>query len=291
MATLTNPDVDSRAYAFVYPIRSHEHLPADFPVKANFNCLISGIFLPQEQCGRFNRPRYPAHVLLLLPNVLVDASHPSACVPQVRIPVSEILTIGSFRILLDGRLTVNTAGSTHQWRYNTREVRHIDEFLFHLREVVMPGEDNCPKPGAFVFGEHLDFKFANSEGSELEPGEQVLARFFSPPRLSRKKRWLFGVHVSQPADYLALTTRRILWITDRNGVHRAEYGTVSSYAPSKNLLAISVTDEHESCELVVGLNGGVRWAIPVPAALRPSAAAFVNQVRWLANCDRGERIR
>lgn len=289
MATLTNPDVDSRAYAFVYPIRSREHLPADFPLEADFHRLISGIFLPQEQCGRFNSPRYPAHILLLLPDVLIAATHPSAHVPEVRIPASEILTIESFRILLDGRLTVNTAGSTHVWRYNTREARHVDEFLFHLRELLMPWDGNCRKGSAFVFGAQLDFKFAGAEDSELDPEERVLASFFSPPRRSLRKRWFIGIHVSEPGDYVALTTRRIVWITDRNGAHRAEYGTVSSYASSKNLLAMSVTDDHESCELMVKLDGGARWAIPIPAALRPSAAAFVNQVRWLSNGGDGER--
>jgi hypothetical protein len=100
---------------------------------------------------------------------------------------------------------------------------------------------------------------------------------------------LFGIHVSEPGDYLALTTRRIVWITDRNDAHRAEYGTISSYTPSKNLLAVNITDGHENCELMVELIGGLRWTIPVPVALRPSAAAFVNQVRWPGNCDEGER--
>jgi hypothetical protein len=282
MATLTHPEVDSRAYAFVYPIRSHQHLPADFPVEAKFSHLISGIFLPQEQCGRFNRPRYPAHILLLFRDVLIGATHPSARVPEVRIPISEILAIESFRILLDGKLAVSAARSRHQWRYNTREERHVGEFLFHLREVVMPERGDRQKTSAFVFGSQLDFKFAGLESSELDPGERVLARFFSPPRQSVRKRWLFGVHVSHPGDYLALTTRRIIWITDRSGDHRAEYGAVSTYASSMNLLGLSVRSDDQNHELTVELKGGLRWTMPTPAELRSRAEAFVNEVNWLS---------
>jgi hypothetical protein len=289
MATLTKSEVDSRAYAFVYPICSREHLPADFVVDAEFNRLIAGVFLPQEQCGRFNKPRYPAHILLLLPDVVIAATHPSAGAPIVRIPTSEVLAIESFRILLDGKLTLNTAQSTHQWRYNTREGRHVDEFVFHLRGMIMPEDDRVQNASPFVFGSRLDLKFTSAEASELDPGERILTSFFSSPRQSVKRRWLFDTHVSQPGDYLALTSRRILWITDRDGAHRSEYGTISTYAPLKNLLGMRVTDRDVDCELNVEFRRGLRWTIPIPADLRARTAAFVDEVRWLGEGNTGQR--
>jgi hypothetical protein len=290
VATLTHPEVDSRAYAFVYPVRGREHLPADFLVDAEFDKVISGVFLPQEQCGRFNKPRYPAHILLLLPHVLIAATHPSAGVAEVRIPTSNILTIESFRILLDGRLTLSTARTSHQWRYNTREGRHLDGFLFQLRRLTMPGEDKPQKGSAFVFGAPLDLKFASAETSELDPGERVLATFFSPPRRLVRKGWLFATHVWQPGDYIALTSRRILWITDRDDGRRAEYGTISRYASIRNLLGLELSSRDDTSELTVQLSASLCWPIPVPADLRTQAVAFVNEVHWLNDCDGRERI-
>jgi hypothetical protein len=289
MATLTNSEVDSRAYAFVYPIRGPEHLPADFWVQVEFHDLIFGIFLPQERCGWLNRPRYPARILLLLPNVLIAATHPSAGEAEVRIPISEILTIEVMRILLDGRLTVNTATSTHQWRYNTREGRHVDQFLFHLRQLVMPQDTNPRKARSVMCGSPLDLKFAAAETSELDPGEHLLVSFFCASRQSIVKHWFFDTQVSQPGDYVARTSRRLLWITDRNDGHRAAYGTISTHTSWNNLLGMTLAEREGALELTVQLRGGLRWRIPVHVDLRQAAAAFVNEVRWLDDGSNSER--
>ena len=64
MATITNPEVDSRAYAFVYPILGSKHLPADFPMVVDFDRVVSGIFLPQDQSGRFRKSEFGLMTLL-----------------------------------------------------------------------------------------------------------------------------------------------------------------------------------------------------------------------------------
>jgi hypothetical protein len=182
---------------------------------------------------------------------------------------------------LDGRLTVHTAGSSHQWRYNTRDGRHIDQFLFHLRQLGMPVEDDRQKISAFVFGSPLDFKFAAAESSELDPGERVLVKFFSPPRQLIDKRWFFETHSWQPGDYVGLTSRRILWITDRSDGHRSVYGTISTYAALRHLSEISFTHREGICELTVSLEGRQDWRIPIPTELREQGRSFVNEVHWL----------
>lgn len=280
MATVTNPEVDSRDYAFVYPIRGSGHLPSDFPVAVDFERVVSGIFLPQDQSGWFSKSRHPARILVLLPDVLVVATHPSSGEPEIRFRTGDIVAIESSRILLDGRLTVHTAASSHQWRYNTREVRHVDEFLLQLRQLTMPEQDAFPRVSGAVFGSPLDFKFAAAESSELDPGERVLVKFFSPPRELIDKRWFVETHSWQPGDYVALTSRRILWITDRSDGHRSAFGTISTYAALRHLSEIRLTHREGVCELAVSVEGHQDWCIPIPTELREQARSFVNGAHW-----------
>jgi hypothetical protein len=280
MATVTNPEVDSRAYAFVYPIRGSEHFPADFHVAVDFNRVVSAIFLPQDQSGWFSKSRYPARILVLLPDVLVVATHPSSGEPEIRVRTRDIVAIESSRILLDGRLTVHTVESSHQWRYNTRDSRHLDEFLLNLRQLTMPEQDAFPKVSGVVFGSSLDFKFAAAQSSELDPGERVLVKFFSPPRQLIDKRWFVETHSWQPGDYVGLTSRRILWITDRSDGHRSAFGTISTYAALRHLSEISLTHREGVCELAVSVEGHQDWRIPIPTELREQARSFVNGAHW-----------
>ena len=275
--SLTNPEVDSRAYAFVYSIRGSEHLPSDFPVAADFERVVSGIFLPQDQSGWFSKSRYPARILVLLPDILVVATHPSSGEPEIRIRTGDIVAIESSRVLLDGRLTVHTAESSHQWRYNTRDGRHVDEFLLQLRQLIMPEQEGFKKISSFVFGSPLDFKFAAAESSELDPGERVLVKFFSPPRQLIDKHWFLETHSWEPGDYVGLTSRRILWITDRSDGHRSVYGTTSAYAALRHLSEISFTHCGGICELAVSLEGHQEWRIPIPAELHEQARSLVNE--------------
>ncbi len=280
MATVTNPEVDSRVYAFVYLIRGSEHLPSDFPVAVDFDRAVSGVFLPQDQSGWFSKSRYPARILVLLPEVLVVATHPSSDESEIRIRTADILAIESSRILLDGRLTVHTAESSHQWRYNTRDGRHVDEFLLQLRQLTMSEQDGFQKTSRFVFGSPLDFKFAAAESSELDPGERVLVRFFSPPRQLIDKHWFVETHSWQPGDYVGLTSRRILWITDRSDGRRSVFGTISTYAALRHLSEISLTHREGVCELAVSV-GHQDWRVPIPTELREQARSFVNGAHWL----------
>jgi hypothetical protein len=280
MTAVTNPEVDSRAYAFVYPIRGREHVPADFPVAIDFDRMVAGIFLPQDQSGWFGKSRYPARILALLPEALVVSTHPSSSEPTVRVRNSDIVAIESGRSLLDGRLTVHTSRASHPCRYNTRDGRHVDKFLFYLRQLTMPepeGLETTGVPG--WFGSPLDLKFVAAEASELDAGERVLVKFFSPPKQSIDNSWFIATHSWRPGDYVGLTSRRIIWITDRSDGHRSVYGTTSAYAGLRRLSEISLApgDGEGGCELVLSLVGHQGWRVPVPPELREQARLFVDQ--------------
>jgi len=132
MATVTNPEVDSRVYAFVYLIRGSEHLPSDFPVAVDFDRAVSGVFLPQDQSGWFSKSRYPARILVLLPEVLVVATHPSSDESEIRI----------FRFdnpHVDGMLTMQVVKPNIVW----------------VTDLWSPVRDNAKNPNSEAFAAEL----------------------------------------------------------------------------------------------------------------------------------------
>lgn len=287
MSIVSNAEINSRAYAFVYPIRGPEHLPPDFPVDLDPARLVSGIFLPQEQSGWFHRPSYPAHVLCLMPDELFSVAHPLSGEQVVRLSLRDIVAIESSRIMLDGRLTIYTLGSGHLWRYNTRDARHVDEFLFDLRRATMLEPEAMRRCEMLIFGEPLDLKFTMTESRELDPGERRLARIFIAPKLEERRSWVFGTDSWTPGEYLAMTSRRILWISDRgNDVPHCR--TTTTYAAADRISDIGVTYHEERCVLNISLSSHVRWRIPVAQHLHEEAASFVDCVRTLRSWHKAE---
>lgn len=279
---LSNPEVDSRRYAFIFPVRGREHLPADFPVRVDFERVVSGVFLPQEQCDWFQKPRYPAHILLLLPDELRAIAHPASGEQEVRIPLRDVLAIESTHILLDGRLTVYTSDCVHTWRYNTRDERHVDELLFHLRRATMAGETPLTRSSkVLTFGEPLDLKFAGAESRELDPDERLLARIFVAPRLEVRKNWVFKTESWTPGEYLALTSRRVLWITDQCNDFRSQCGSTARYAALQYLFGIRVTHHGQQFGLNVSLCGRLHWQVTLGRNLHDEAESFVECTRGL----------
>jgi hypothetical protein len=280
MNTVASSTVDSRAYAFVYPIRGAHDVPADFCLRAGLRELRSGVFLPQDQAGWFSKPRYPACVLLLVSADLVIATHPSSREREIRIPLQEVLTIESSKMLLDGRITFYTAHRHYTYRYNTRDARHVDDFLFHVRQALMK-EPPIPMVGLWCFGGSLDLKFATAESRELDGREQLLLRFFSPPQHSIGRHWVFRREHWKPGQYVGVTTRRLLWISDGYDGGRDLYGTVSRYVPLSRRMDVTLTCHDKSCELGLTIGSDLRWAIPVPADLHGEAESFTRELRRL----------
>ena len=286
---LSHADIDSRRYAFIFPVRGREHLPADFPVSVNFERVVSGVFLPQEQCDWFQKPRYPARILLLVADELVAVPHPASGEQEVRIALRDVLAIESTRILLDGRLTVYTSEGVHTWRYNTRDERHVDEFLFQLRREIMAEERRSTRSSkASTFGEALDMKFAAAESRELDPDEQLLARIFVAPRLAVQKNWVFKTESWTPGEYLALTSRRVLWITDQCNDFRSQCGSTASYAALHYLSGIRVTHHEQQCGLSVSLCGRLHWQVTLGRGFEDEAEVFVECVRSLRSWSKAE---
>jgi hypothetical protein len=75
-------------------------------------------------------------------------------------------------------------------------------------------------------------------------------------------------------DLLALTARRLLWITDRERGSYSRYGSIASYAPFDAVLGIDPTSGRGGDILQVNLNNGSAWQLPIASGCRRAAEDF-----------------
>jgi len=275
--TASTPEVDSRQYIFAYLIRSLEDVPADFPIPAADGGFRLGLFLPRDEPDWFGRSTYPTRILLLSGGAIVILPHPKTREPVIRIPLQELLFVEAGHILLIGWLRFVEKESEHKLPYNTRSGRSVEEFLRVLLEEYLPETLDLSPCGRFGFGEPLDLKFRNAEYFELDAGERVLLRFFSPATKKIRRRWIFPWQSRVPGDLVALTNRRVLWITDRVQERYEPYGTVTRSAPVRALTQLTCRRTEESCALLVRFSSDASWRIPLPLDRQAEAQRFAEE--------------
>jgi hypothetical protein len=236
-----------------------------------------GLFLPRDEPDWFGRSSYPTRILLLSGRALIILPHPKTREPVNRIPLQELLFVEAAHILLIGWLRFVEKGSEHKLPFNTRSGRPVEEFLRILREEYLPVTlDQSPR-GPFGFGEPLDLKFRNAEYFELDAGERVLFRFFSPATKKIRRHWIFRWESRVPGDLVALTNRRVLWITDRVEERYSAYGTVTRSAPVGALAQLTCQRTAESCALLVKFSSETFWRIPLPLERQAEAHRFAEE--------------
>ena len=276
--TANMPEVDSRQYLFAYLIRSLDDVPADFTIPTGDSGFRLGLFLPRDEPDWFGRSSYPTRIVLLSGGAIVILPHPKTREPVIRIPLQQLLFVEAGHILLTGWLRFVEEGTDHKLPYNTRSMRPVEEFLRILREEYLPGTLDMSPCGPLGFGEPLDLKFRNAEYFELDAGERVLFRFFSPATKKSRRRWIFRWESWVPGDLVALTNRRVLWITDRVQERYAPYGTVTRSAPVRALAQLTCQGTAENCALLVKFSSEASWRIPFPLERQAEAHRFTQAV-------------
>ncbi len=269
--------VDSRAYAFAYVIRSPQDIPADFAgvVAPRFSI---GLFLPQELAGRFHTARYAARVLLFVEDEVLLYTHPSAKAGVVVIPMARVLVMETERFLLDCRARFVLAGAEHEIRYSARDDKFASEFLECLRLRFLGQEPAAMTHRAAHLGDPLDLAFRNFSRREQMPDEVLWARLFIASQRQTGTRWL-GASVSwTPSDYVALTNYRLLWMTNRRGKYRQQFGVRCSYCALARITGVRVED---NAELNISIADKLTWRIHVPAAHQAAAGTFAEQATRL----------
>jgi hypothetical protein len=270
--------VDSRAYVHAYRIRSTADLPADFPVSQT-GSLLAGLFLPMDQERRREGPRYPARILVLRRDALICAAHPSADTPETTVRVDEIVAVETGSLLLDSWLKVIVPGKVLICPYETRNCEPVTEFLLQLKMLLFVPREDLSSEQPRSFGEVPSYKLVNAEAAEIEPDETPLLRFWTcwdPSAKWSPPSW----HRSWPGDdYLALTSRRLLWITECLQHRRHPYGTIRASAPIQKLMAVGCVKREGWGEIVLRFSGEIEWQIPVPAGREEDAACFTTELR------------
>jgi hypothetical protein len=131
--------------------------------------------------------------------------------------------------------------------------------------------------GPFGFGEPLDLKFRNAEYFELDAGERVLFRFFSPATKKIRRRWIFRWESWVPGDLVVLTDRRVLWITDRVQERYAPYGTVTRSAPVRDGAQLTCQRTADNCALWVRFSSEAAWSIPLSLEKQTEVHRFAEE--------------
>ncbi len=266
---LTAP-VDSRQYRFPYEINALSDAPADFDLTDAVDEPLGGLFLPRDDQALFTRST-PPRVLLLEASRLTMFSHPQAAVPPVVVPLAEIDIVESGHALLIGWIRILHRDSTITLPYNTRSRPPVERFLSRLRSLMFsPG----PQVSGKAFGPELDIKFRNARQSEIDDGELIRTSFFQPPAERPRRFGLLSFRRWAPGDFIALTDRRVLWISDRIRSRYDRYGLIARYGRP-----VSLGLNAEAREILLSFQSGRAWHVPLRAEWFDAARSFAGTCR------------
>jgi len=268
---------DSRLYIITLPLQSRKEIPEDFELPNNVEFSF-GVFLPGEDGSWFETGPYPPRIVLASPNALTIVSHPASGEPIQVIPLREIQFIEYAHMLLVGWISFASAQGSPTLPFNTRTNGPVEDFLRELTNGYAPAVD-WPAPNDCAhFGSGLDLKFRNAEIGALIPYERVLVRFFNATRQTRSRAWgILPIQSHDPADYLGLTNRRLLWMTERNRTYYDPYGVVQRSAPIANLIEVSIHHTGRNCGVLCRFVNGGSWCIPLPSDQFDAGASFVDR--------------
>ena len=256
------PAIDSRRYIVPFELRSEDDCPPDFELPSWMAGFGTGLFLPRDDPDWFGRSAYPPRILLLKDGALHIVSHPSTREPPCQRALEQISSVESGHMLLKGWLRFTGPDFDYTVRYNTRGFPSVFRFMRHFRDELLRGAQ--PRGTSEIhFGAGLDIKFTNALAQELDSGEIISMLAFQPPGEVRFRSWLLPRRRWIAGDLLALTARRLLWITDRDRKSYSRYGTIASYAPCDAVLSIGLTTNGGKDIFQVGLESGSAWQVPI----------------------------
>jgi hypothetical protein len=258
---------DSRQYRFAYLIRSRQEFPEDFPPLAE-HALFPALFLPRGGADWFGRSANPPRVILCTNDGLEVHFHPESGSPPVLFPCNEYLSIQTGRMLLIGWIRFASKEADLKLPYNRRVDEPVHVFLGVLRARLLRPAAVLWTDQAFL-GDAPDLKFQNALSHEIDEGEVERVRLFLAPRMHRSGYWPFRIRRLTPGHLIALTDRRLLWITENYRRTRALYGSVTCYAHPGNVAHVEAVSR-----LSISLRNGKTWALDIPEEMRKDAREF-----------------
>jgi hypothetical protein len=267
------PAIDSRDYIVAFGLRSINDCPPDFDLPDSLAGFDTGLFLPRGDRDWFGRPLYPPRVLLLKSGTLHIVSHPGAAEPPFQCAMERISSVESGQMLLKGWLRFSGSGFDYTVRYNTRGFRAVFRFMRSFRDKLL--RDALPDGTSSVrLGAGLDIKFTNALARELDSGETIATQFFQPAKEVKSRWWLDPRRRWMAGDLLALTGKRLLWITDRERGSYSRYGSVASYAPLGAVRTIDLASAGGGRVLRIDPSPSPPWVVPLAPGFERVAGEF-----------------
>jgi hypothetical protein len=272
---------DSRQYRFAYLIHTQQDFPEDFPPFTE-RTLFPALFLPRDGTDWFARAAHPPRVVLFTGERLEVHFHKDSGRLPVSLLCDEDLSIQVGRLLLIGWIGFASIGADIKLPYNRRVDEPVDLFLGMLRHRLL-GTDRPSSPERSLLGDARNLKFHNTLNYEIDEGEVIRASLFVAPRIRTSGFWPFRTRCSTPGNLIALTNRRLIWITERYRDARAQYGSVTCYAHLDNLAQVETdsagTVSSAVFRLSVSLRNGKIWRLDIPEELEADAREFAAMAR------------
>jgi hypothetical protein len=275
---------DSRQHRFAYLIRSRQDFPEDFP---NFTdrTLFPALFLPRDDPDWFGRSSNPPRVVLFTGETLEVHFHPESGRPPVSFLCDEYLSIQTGRMLLIGWIGFASKEADLRLTYKRRVDEAVHIFLGMLRAGLLH-PDGAASPTQAFLGDALNLKFQNALNYEIDTGEMERARLFIAPRLQPSGHWPFRIKRWTPGNLIALTDRRLLWITESHRRTRELYGSFTCYAHPDNVAQVETGSADTMFRPSVSLRNGKTWKLNIPEEL----TADVHEFAAMAGDRSGVRI-
>lgn len=267
---------DSRDYAFAYVLWSRSDFPEDFLVPEVTEDFTLGLFLPMDQPSPDSFWQMPARILLLHGDRLTLAFHPNENVRYAAIPLSSIVMLEFGRLLMKSWVRIISPNGTWFLPHHTRDHEDAQPFFAQLRGMLVPDKSGDISSVPSAFGVASDRKVLHAERDALAGHGSVQLRFSSPAVLRREeRRWMLSEGWI-PAQYLGVTSKFLVWITDGMGGARDPYGTVTRYGSLAALRETRFTNGEEEAVLRFEFSGSEPWTIGVPCEHADAALAFLD---------------
>jgi hypothetical protein len=269
-----------RLFDSSYLIHQAADAPAWCGVSRGNELLTIGVCFPSTSSGTTRHDAsVPAQALLLFKSYIILARFGSA--PDLeRIPLAAVEFIESGTLICERWFSIVTSDSTYRFQYRICDEACVQLFLYHLRNRLMSARAGAGLAQGISCGATLELKFACAEADELDPEESVLIRFFSPHiRTVERHHWFWQRDLWLPADYLSLTTRRLLWLSDRHNGKTATGGIVARYCPLGSSTRIKMEREMGGWEVRVCFASASTWRIPVADGSMKSVCCFMEVFR------------
>jgi hypothetical protein len=276
-----------------YLMRQVSDLPGWCQVSNSNEPFTIAIYFPSITAGTMRHETAGRQALLLFKSYIALARLGS--VPDLRwIPLGSVEFVESGSLISERWFSIATSDSTYRFQYRICDEACVQMFLYDLRRRLMTGGAAPGLAQGITCGSPLELKFACAETDELDPEEPVLIRFFSPHvRTVERHKWFWQRDVWLPADYLALTTRRLLWLSDRHNGQTATGGVIARYCPLGASTRIKMEREKDRWEARVWFASASTWRIPVADGLMKPICRFMEvfKARGRVCCDRDNECK